>query len=109
MEQARMRRRGTAVLLDFWLPLTPRGRRQVEPGRTLRCLAPARMRAPIEVRMLLSFQRPPRLLLPEGTPPLEAPGPARKGPPSGQQSLAHPPGVSNPRGRASVSCSGAEL
>src|SRR5688500_17594899 len=38
--KARMRRRGTAVLLEFWLPAAPRGHRQVEPGRTLRSSSP---------------------------------------------------------------------
>src|SRR5829696_30824 len=51
----------------------------------------------------VEFSKTAAPLLQEGTPPYEAPGPAQMGPPSGQQSLAHPPGVSNPRGRASVS------
>jgi hypothetical protein len=98
MEQARMRRRGTAVLLDFWLPAAPRGS---PAGRTWThtsmSASPHVCGHAIEVRMLLSFQRPPRLCFRRGLLRMRLPGRPLRGPPSGQQSLAHPPGVSNPR------------
>src|SRR5688572_8393110 len=95
MEQARMRRRGTAVLLDFWLPQTPEGRRQVEPGRTLRS-GPRTDAGTHRGAHAVEFSKTAAPLLWRGLLRVRLPGRPR-GLPSGQQMIARPPGVSNPR------------
>ena len=105
-----MRRRGTAVLLEFWLPLNPEGL----TGRSnldahFDSTVPARMRAPTRGAHAVEFSKTAAPLLWRGFLRVRLPGRPLKGPPERAAESSASPRSLKPSGGRTVLCGGAQL